>query len=86
MMCDFSCSLQFSWIPPCKGYKLGIIGPETTKSPLCVTEIHAQSTLISSSPPLSCHMYPQNQIPMLLLQWAVSGSLVVNRSFVRQGD
>ena len=56
MMCDFSCSLQRSWIYPCKGYNLGITGPETTKSPLSVNVIHAQSTLISTKPPQSCHL------------------------------
>ena len=65
-MCDFSCSPQNSWISLCKGYNLRITGPETSKSPLSVNVILAQSTLISSRPPLSCHLYPQNQTPVCL--------------------
>ena len=80
MMCDFSYSLEYSWISPCKGYKLGITGPETTKSPLSINVIHARSTLISSRPPLSCHLYPQNQIPMCL--WPLSHPLYHNAGWL----
>ena len=58
--------MQFSWIPLCTGYKLGMVGIKNNKLPPSVTEIHDQSTLISSGPPVSCHLYPQNQIPMCL--------------------
>ena len=47
-----------------------ITGPETSKSPLSINVILAQSTLISSRPPLSCHLYPQNQTPMCLWPWS----------------
>ena len=47
-------------------WQLGIVGTENNKLPPSVTEVHGQSTLISSRPLLSCHLYPQNQIPMCL--------------------
>ena len=75
MMCDSSRSLQYSWISPCKGYTSGINGPETTKSPLTVNVIHAESTdfiqapsVMSSTPPISNINVPVAPEPPSLAQ------------------